>query len=86
MKPTKVTEALNVTFNDDNAIWLTNSKTLRKLIGILGMALPLFLFLFLYVDNGTERPMPSISHYYYTRLTSIFCGHHEHHRYFPDCL
>lgn len=71
---TPVTKTLNVTFNDDNAIWLTNSKTLRKLIGILGMALPLLLFLFLYIDNGMASPLPSISHYYYTRVTSVFVG------------
>lgn len=69
-----ITEALNVDFRNDNSIWLTNGKTLRKLIGILGMALPLLLFLFLYLDNGMSHPLESISHYYYTRVSSIFVG------------
>lgn len=69
-----LTKAMNIDFRDDEAIWLTNSKTLRKLIGILGMALPLLLFLFLYIDNGMAHPLPSISHYYYTRVSSIFVG------------
>ena len=71
---TAVTTALNVDFKDENGLWLTNGKTLRKLIGILGMALPLLLFLFLYIDNGMTHPLPSISHYYYTRVSSIFVG------------
>jgi len=68
-------EALNLDFKkNDNSIWLTNSKTLRKLIGVLGMALPLLLFLFLYIDSGVTGPLESISHYYYTRVSSIFVG------------
>ncbi|WP_136666828.1 hypothetical protein [Flavobacterium sp. H122] len=67
-----ITDALNVDFKEDDTLWLTNSITLRKLIGILGMALPLLLFLFLYIDNGMSNPLPSISHYYYTRVSSIF--------------
>ena len=72
--PNKVTKALNVNFTDDNTLWLTDGKTLRKLIGILGMALPLLLFFFLYIDNGLNHPLESISHYYYTRVSSIFVG------------
>jgi len=71
---TPLTNALNVDFNDTNKIWLTNSRTLRKVIGILGMGLPLLLFLFLYIDNGMLSPLESISHYYYTRVSSIFVG------------
>lgn len=71
---TPVTSALNVDFKDDNDLWLTNGKTLRKLIGILGMALPLLLFFFLYIDNGLTHPLASLSHYYYTRVSSIFVG------------
>lgn len=63
---------LNVDFTNDNTIWLTNSLTLRKIIGILGMAMPLLLFGFLYLDNGLEYPLDSISHYYYTRVSSVF--------------
>jgi O-antigen/teichoic acid export membrane protein len=59
-------------FSDPREIALTNQDTLRKLVGILGMLLPLFLYLFLLVDTGFTKPMPSISHYYHTRSCSIF--------------
>lgn len=75
MKKTEPTQqnipAINLDFKSDD-IWLTNSKTLRKVIGILGMGLPLLLFIFLFVDNGYRFPLSSISHYYYTRVSSIF--------------
>lgn len=61
-----------VDFEEDNKIWLTNSLTLRKIIGFLGMAMPLLLFIFLYLDSGVTYPLESISHYYYTRVSSIF--------------
>lgn len=70
--PSDLNSILKVDYKNDNTIWLTNSLTLRKLIGVLGMALPLLLFGFLYLDNGLEYPLESISHYYYTRVSSIF--------------
>jgi succinate dehydrogenase hydrophobic anchor subunit len=63
---------LNVDYTEDNSIWLTDSLTLRKLIGVLGIAMPLLLYLFLYLSNGLNSPLESISHYYYTRVSSIF--------------
>ena len=57
---------------DENSIWLTNSYTLRKLIGVFGMALPLLLYIFLLIDSGYYYPLHSISHYYFTRVASIF--------------
>ena len=63
---------LKVDYIQDNSIWLTNSRTLQKIIGVLGMAMPLLLYLFLYLDNGLNFPLESISHYYYTRVSSIF--------------
>lgn len=57
---------------ENNSIWLTNSLTLQKLIGILGMMMPLLLFVFLYLDNGLKYPLESISHYYFTRVCGIF--------------
>lgn len=63
---------LKVDYKDDNSIWLTSSLTLRKIIGVLGMAMPLLLFIFLYLDNGLQHPLESISHYYYTRVSGIF--------------
>jgi hypothetical protein len=63
---------LKVDYREDNSIWLTNSLTLRKIIGVLGMGMPLLLFVFLYLDNGLQQPLESISHYYYTRVSGIF--------------
>lgn len=63
---------LDYSKTNDNSIWLTNSLTLRKVIGILGMGLPFLLFLFLFIDTGLTKPLESISHYYYTRVSSIF--------------
>ena len=61
-----------VDYKEDNSIWLTNSLTLRKIIGVLGMAMPLLLYSFLFFDNGMQEPLKSISHYYYTRVSGIF--------------
>jgi hypothetical protein len=63
---------LKIDYQEDDKIWLTNSLTLRKIIGILGMSMPLLLFVFLYLDNGLSLPLESISHYYYTRVSGIF--------------
>jgi hypothetical protein len=71
-KQSNLNTLLNIDYNQDNTIWLTNSLTLRKIIGILGMAMPLLLFAFLYFDNGLLYPLESISHYYYTRVSGIF--------------
>jgi succinate dehydrogenase hydrophobic anchor subunit len=60
------------TKTEDNSIWLTNSLTLRKIIGILGMSMPLLLYGFLFLDNGLKTPLESISHYYYTGVCGIF--------------
>ena len=59
-------------FSDPGQIALTNQNTLRKTVGVLGMSLPLLLFLFLWADTGYHRPLPSISHYYMTRSCGIF--------------
>lgn len=72
LKKSPIENYLNLEFGEDNSIWLTNSYTLRKTIGILGMALPLLLFIFLWIDNGFASPLESISHYYYTRVSGIF--------------
>lgn len=72
MLKSKEIKALNIEFNSKNELWLTNGYTLRKLIGVLGMALPLLLWLFLKVESGLTTPLESLSHYYYTRAGSIF--------------
>jgi len=71
-KQSSLNTLLKVDYKEDNSIWLTNSLTLRKIIGVLGMAMPLLLFIFLYLDNGLKHPLDSISHYYYTRASGIF--------------
>ncbi len=53
-------------------IWLTSQHTLRKLIGILGIALPAVLFTVLLIDAGYSTPLYSISHYYFTRACGVF--------------
>ena len=67
-----LSEKLNQEFKQDNSIWLSNGYTLRKTIGVLGMGLPLFLYIFLYIDTGFTEPLESISHYYYTRVSGFF--------------
>lgn len=48
--------------------------TLRKTVGILGMALPFVLILgYLFFEKGCKFP-PSISHFYYTNMGNLFVG------------
>ena len=42
------------------------------LIGILGICLPVLLFLVLMIDAGFTHPLFSISHYYFTRASGVF--------------
>lgn len=77
MEPTKtatskVNSLLKIDYKSDDDIWLTNTQTLRKLIGILGVLLPISLFIFLWMSSGHTSPLESISHYYYTRANPIF--------------
>ena len=69
----KIEKALKLDYDkgrDD--IWLTEQNSLRKLIGVLGMLLPLLLFLFVFISDGHDKPLYSISHYYFTRASSVF--------------
>ena len=68
----KVTKYLKLDFSDTEIIWLSTQKTLRRLIGILGISLPCLLILFLFINTGYKYPLYSISHYYYTRIGSVF--------------
>ena len=70
--PTKTEEILDLDYSEDEKIWLTGQKSLRKLVGILGVLLPVILYLFLLIDTGYKTPLDSISHYYMTRACSIF--------------
>ncbi|WP_200911865.1 hypothetical protein [Pedobacter sp. Hv1] len=71
-KGDRLTKALKIDYTEEENIWLTNSATLRRLIGILGMALPLLLWWFLSITSHYNIVLESISHYYYTRAGSIF--------------
>lgn len=51
--------------------WLTTIDSLRILVGVLGVLLPVLLWLFLLVDSGLTSPLPSISHYYFTRANPV---------------
>ncbi len=68
----KLNRFLKLDYSNKKDIWLSSQDSLRKLVGILGMLLPVLLFTFLFVDSGFATPLPSISHYYYTRVGSIF--------------
>src|SRR5690349_20893941 len=72
--PTKAEEILNLDYSEKakDDIWLFSQETLRKLVGILGILLPVLLYLFLLIDTGFTKPMESISHYYMTRACSVF--------------
>lgn len=52
--------------------WLTTIDSLRVLVGVLGVLLPALLWLFLLIDSGLTSPLPSISHYYFTRANPVF--------------
>ncbi|MDZ4707049.1 MAG: hypothetical protein SH818_01495 [Saprospiraceae bacterium] len=68
----KAEEVLHLDYKEKDTIWLTRQDSLRKLVGILGVLLPILLFLFLWFDTGYSNPLESISHYYYTRVSGIF--------------
>ena len=68
----KMQKMLNLDYRRDDDIWLTNTQTLRKLIGVLGIALPVLLYVFLWITAEHTVTLESISHYYYTRANPIF--------------
>ncbi|WP_052158168.1 hypothetical protein [Lacinutrix jangbogonensis] len=68
----KVNNMINLDYKKEDDIWLQNSKTLRKLIGVLGMALPILLIIITFLFFDLSRPIESISHYYYTRAGTVF--------------
>src|SRR5487761_2372037 len=58
----------------ENAQWVISYLTLRRSVGILGIASPVILFFgFLILDPQCEFP-PSISHFYFTNLGTYFTG------------
>ena len=72
-QPTAFERSIKLDYNTEtDDILLTRQNTLRKLVGILGMALPLLLYLVLLIDAGFVSPLYSISHYYFTRASGVF--------------
>lgn len=63
---------VDFTKNAENEILLTRQNTLRLLVGVLGIVLPILLYVFLWVDTNYTTPLESISHYYFTRVSGIF--------------
>ncbi|MGM9508794.1 hypothetical protein ACS5NO_13750 [Larkinella sp. GY13] len=49
-----------------------DQNTLRIVIGLLGVSLPVILLFGLYGFSGHAKPLESISHYFYTRISSAF--------------
>lgn len=69
----RMIKILNMDFKEpDDNIWLQSAKTLSRIIGVLGMLLPLLLWFFLVIVNNHFKVLPSISHYYFTRSNVIF--------------
>lgn len=70
---TFIKELFNLDFSrgGEQEIALVKQKTLRKLVGIMGMLLPIILWLSVNFVSGSLTPLDSISHYYYTRYGSI---------------
>ncbi len=61
-----------IDFSKPEEIALTQQNTLRVVVGLLGIALPVLLCLCLWLDTGYTKPLQSISHYYFTRVGGIF--------------
>ncbi|ALJ00403.1 hypothetical protein [Rufibacter tibetensis] len=70
--PSSLDKALNLEYESASDVWVTNGYTLRKLIGIMGMSLPLLLWLYLFLENRLLSPLDSISHYFFTQAGTIF--------------
>ncbi len=64
---------MSTTTNQNNR-YLISFLTLRKAVGIMGMALPFVLMLgFFVLENNCKFP-PSISHFFYTKMGNVFVG------------
>lgn len=63
---------LDTNFSEDENILITKSYVLRRWIGILGVSLPVLLYLNILIQDHVPYPLPSISHYYFTKAGSIF--------------
>ncbi len=66
------TEMARPSFDSEGDLALQRQTTLRKVVGVLGMLLPIFIYLFLQLTDNFNYILPSISHYYFTRSGSFF--------------
>ncbi|WP_442845816.1 hypothetical protein [Leeuwenhoekiella sp. H156] len=67
-------EKTNLNNPEDHGIWLQKAKTLRKIVGTLGMLLPVLLLAISLTFFDLNAPLESISHYYFTRASTLFTG------------
>ncbi len=72
MNQSKAEKFFKLDYEENDTIWLSEQKTLRILVGLLGVLLPIFLYGFLLIATGHTSPLDSISHYFYTRVSSVF--------------
>lgn len=68
-KPEKL---LQLDYDKPDNIWLEKQRSLRILVGTLGMLLPLAIWLVVLIDSGENTPLQSISHYYMSRASGVF--------------
>ena len=67
-----ISDMLHPSFNSEGDIALQRQTTLRKVVGILGMLLPILLYLFIQLTDNFNHVLPSMSHYFFTRSGSFF--------------
>ncbi len=73
-KTNRMERAFGLHYDDDRQPWLHSQQILRRLVGTLGILLPLLLVGFVWLSTGYWGTLDSISHYYFTRANSIFTG------------
>jgi len=73
-EPAPPDNRFNLNYPQDNGIWLQKAKTLRKIVGTLGMLLPVLLLAISLTFFDLNGPLESISHYYFTRASTLFTG------------
>jgi hypothetical protein len=59
-------------YSDNSPVWFSSDKALRKIIGVLGILLPVILPVVASIGSEEWVMMPSISHFYYTFASSFF--------------
>ena len=65
MRPQSILEKkLGLKGSQDHGVWIKSARTLRHLIGVLGVLLPLIIVIF---SPDCIHPLESISHYYYVK-------------------